>query len=70
MPCSSSDGMGDAYRTDPDAQRRLAVMEKRNHDLTQMLCSLVRLLNDTVDLPADVCKWYEEHQAFDRSQGR
>lgn len=63
MPCNSSDGMGEAYRTDPDAQRKI-------DELTRMLCSLLRTLDDKVLLPADVEKWYRKHREWDRSQGR
>lgn len=70
MPCNSSDGMADAYRTDPDAQRQVRELRQKNDDLTRMLCSLLRALEDHMIVPQDVAEWYHQHQEWDRSQGR
>lgn len=64
MPCSSSDGMGEAYRTDPVAQRKV-------DELTRMLCSLLRTLDGcNVALPPDIVDWFRKHREWDRTQGR
>lgn len=63
MPCNSSDGMGDAYREDPEARRKV-------EELTQMLCAVLRILDSNVTLPPEVHKWWMKHKAWDKSQGR
>lgn len=70
MPCDSSQGMADAYRTDPVAQRRIAELKTECDQVTRMLCSLLRSLDDAVTLPPDVAAWYHKHREHDRAQGR
>jgi hypothetical protein len=77
MPCSSSDGMGDAYREDPEARRNVVKLQdkvtelrRKNDDLTRMLCALLRDLSNVVNVSPDIARWYEEHKAWDRSRGR
>ena len=78
MPCSSSDGMGDAYRTDPTAQR----MAQRNTDdltrvkqhldfVTALLCAQYRHMEDAgLGVPVEAKDWWEKHKAHDKKEGR
>lgn len=70
MPCDSSQGMGDAYREDPQSRREIQIMKAELDKVTAMLCSLLRSLDDHVPLPPDIAKWYHEHKQWDASQGR
>jgi hypothetical protein len=80
MPCDSSQGLGDAYREDPEARRQMQAMKKELDHVTSMLCSLLGLLikTDLTSLPTnienimppEIQKWYEAHKAWDKSQGR
>ena len=63
MPCSS--GMGDPGWSEINELRR------KNDELTRMLCSLLRSLDDHIPhLPSDVVEWYAAHREWDASQGR
>lgn len=74
MPCDNSQGMGDAYRTDPEARRDLQVMKQELDKITSMLCSLLRALDASsrpvINIPPDIAAWFQEHRAYDQSQGR
>ncbi len=70
MPCDSSQGMGDAYREDPQARREIAAMKRELDSVTAMLCSLLRQLDDCVPIPGDVAEWFKRHREYDKSQGR
>lgn len=71
MPCSSSDGMADAYREDLQARRQISDLQQKNNELTDMLCSLLRHLDSLLpDAPPAVVEWYRKHREWDRSQGR
>lgn len=64
MPCNSSDGMGDAYREDPVAQRKVATLEQRVTALESALCGLCQpfLDNHRLDLLHPQTRaWFEEH---------
>ncbi len=69
MPCNSSDGMGDAYREDPQARRQIQAMKQELDDVIRMLYSLVRAM-DGSQVPPDVAEWFIKHSAWDKSQGR
>lgn len=69
MPCDSSGypPAGDDY----EARRQLKAMKADLDRVTAMLCSVLRTLDGhRVAFPPDVVKWYAEHQAWDKSQGR
>jgi hypothetical protein len=70
MPCDSSQGMGDAYREDPESRRRMEAMKKELDSVTSILCSLLHSLDGKFDLPADCELWWRRHQKWDKSQGR
>lgn len=70
MPCNSSDGMAAAYAEDPVAQRDILELKRKNDELTHMLCSLLRALDDSIAIPSDVAEWFHKHREWDRSQGR
>jgi hypothetical protein len=70
MPCDSSQGMGDAYREDPQARREIQAMKAELDKVTSMLCSLLRALDDTTSIPPDVSEWFHQHRKYDRSKGR
>ena len=70
MPCDSSQGMGDAYREDPQARREVHAMKRELDEVTRMLCSLLRALDDTTQIPPDVAEWFHKHREYDKSQGR
>lgn len=63
MPCDSSQGMGDAYREDPQARREIVAMKRELDSVTAMLCSLLRQLDDCVPIPTDVVEWFKKHAA-------
>lgn len=70
MPCSSSDGMG--YNSeDIFARRRLDDLLKKNNELTEILCSVLRSLDDAnIPIPVNAAAWYHDHRKWDKSQGR
>lgn len=74
MPCSSSDGMGYDYKEDPEARREIRKLREKNDELTQMLCSLLRMLDSSesgpLPLSQDIRDWYNKHREWDKSQGR
>lgn len=70
MPCNSSDGQGSPEAVASSAYDEVRKLRKKNDELTSMLCALLRGLNDTMELPPETVKWYQEHKAWDRSQGR
>lgn len=63
MPCNMMEGVDWAG---VEAQRT----QQQVSDLTLMLCSLCRALEDKIPLPPDVAAWYEKHRTFDAKQGR
>ena len=70
MPCSSSDGMADAYREDPVARRQIIQLQKSNNELTDMLCTLLRSLEGKIEFDAKTQAWFDNHKKWDQSQGR
>lgn len=79
MPCMSSDGMGDAYREDPQARRAAAAAQQKADLLEVMLCAVIRATGieeamTTGDWreaginPQALKAWWEEHQARDRAR--
>ena len=69
MPCSSSEGMGDAYREDPEARRQLEAMKKELDTVTRILCSLLKKIPPS-SMTAEQIEWYDKHKKWDKSQGR
>ncbi|HYT46480.1 MAG TPA: hypothetical protein VEP90_29390 [Methylomirabilota bacterium] len=72
MPCNSCDGMGDAYREDPQARRDILELKEKNDKLTRMLCSLIRTVRKMGGsiLDQETEEWFEYHEWWDKSQGR
>jgi hypothetical protein len=74
MPCNS--GYGDSVNTfsgsgeDFTARRQVTEIKQELDNVTNMLCSLLRVLDGKVTIPPDVAQWFDKHQEHDRSQGR
>lgn len=68
MPCDSSGypPAGDDY----EARRQIKAMKQDLDNVTSMLCSLLRALDNSVPIPPDVAEWFHKHREYDRSQGR
>lgn len=79
MPCMTSDGMGDAYREDPQARRAAATAQAKADLLEVLLCAVIRATGieeamkkadwKEAGINAQALQvWWEEHQAKDKAK--
>jgi len=66
MPCDSGQGMS----SDGDLYRRIDGLKRECDEVTSMLCSLLRSLDERIHLPPEIVDWYRKHKEYDKSQGR
>jgi len=57
---------GDDY----EARRRIEHVKAQLDSVTAMLCALCRRISEGGPLPPEIAAWYEQHKAWDKSQGR
>lgn len=69
MGCSSSEGMGDAYREDPEARQHAKRIEMRVAELEQALCGLCQMMEaanragDSVEIHPQLQAWFDKHRS-------
>jgi hypothetical protein len=62
MPCNSSDGMGDAYREDPQACAAVESLEQRIAGLEEALCGLCQSYKFDFMMHPQLRAWFEKHK--------